>query len=100
MQKYIYFWYEDWEELYTDALNLNIDIEFYYKDEKYMISTETLGTRKHPEIKRCLSYQSGGHEKYLETLQVYDTWEELLIKAKLQDGRNLIDAMYSNELTF
>ena len=42
MQKYIYFGYEDWEELYTEALNLNIDIEFYYKDEKYMISTETL----------------------------------------------------------
>ena len=92
-----YFGFGSFKELFEEIFIHDQDIEFYYKNEKYLISTEPIGSRRHKVIKRCFSYQQKGHEVYLKTLQTYDTWEELFEKACFQDGTRLIDAMKRKE---
>lgn len=88
--------YKDmYEELLRDVVEFDWDYDFYYKGEQYMISTELIGSKRKKKVKRCFSYHSGGHEKYLETLQMYDTWEELFEKAHFQDGVLLMVAIKS-----
>ena len=82
-----YFGYGSYEELYEERLSWDYDIDFYYYGEKYMISGEMING----EFKMCFSYQHGSHEVYLETLQVYDSLEELFEKAYFQDGVMLKD---------
>lgn len=88
-----FFGYGSLQELFEEILKYDEDIEFYYEDKKYMISSELIGSRRHKEFKRCFSYQSGSHEDYLSTLQAYDTWDELFEKAHFLDGALLIDEM-------
>ena len=82
-----YFGYGSYEELYEERLSWDYDIDFYYYDEKYMISAEPING----EWKMCFSYISKSHEVYLKTLQVYDSYEELFERAYFQDGVMLKD---------
>lgn len=95
---YIYLGYNTWAELFDEELNRNIDIEFYYEDVKYMISTEWIGTKKHKEKKRCFSLQNGISEDYEKSFRAYDTWDELFEKATFPNGKKLFDEICAGKV--
>lgn len=81
----------DKEEFYLDIVGPNCDIDFYYKGEQYMISSEWFGSRRHKYEKKCFSYIGGTDEEWKESLQQYDSWEELLENAYFKDGVKIKD---------
>ena len=87
--------YEDLNELIEELWQ---DYTFRYKGETYMLSTEGLGSRKHKVEKKCLSHQTGDHQHYLDTLQSFDTWEELFENATFQDGVKIKDVIGTDEI--